>query len=411
MSVDEGEYLNEHAIIKMDGFNPDKIWATNGRLQFVLNIDKAIRNGTGFLYLTGHGTYESWATHPHNNFEIWWPIGGYLYSRIELLNNEEKLPVVIIGGCSNLEFSHGHCFGWSFIKNANGGGIASYGNSAIGWGYGGQACTQGLTGGMEMSAFKAYGEQNAKTTGELWIKALNNYLNDFGASSAHGYKTVEEWQAFTDPSMRIVKISEKPNKPEILDGPTYGEIGIEYSFTTTTTDPDGDLIKYCFDWGDGVITWTNHMASGENATVNHTWEIPGEYEIKIKARDENGLDSKWSDPLDIYIDVNSPFISIEKIRGGFGRIIAKIRNIGTLVASNVNCTISVKGGTLGLINKNSVQTIDTIELDMVEKIKTSGIIFGLGNIEINVTASEPTANTAIKTANGFVFGPFIFVRK
>lgn len=411
MNIDEGEYLNEHAIDIMEDFSPNKIWVTNGKLQFTINIDNAIRNGTGFFYLTGHGTYENWATHPHMNFEVWWPIGTYLYSRVELLKNEEKLPVVIIGGCSNCEFLDNNCFGWSFVKNPEGGGIASYGNSAVGWGYTGQACTQGLTGGMELSAFKAYGDQNAETTGELWVKALNNYLNDFGVWGAHGYKTVEEWQAFIDPSLRIVKISDKPNKPETPDGPTYGEIGIEYTYTTSTTDPDNDLIKYCFDWGDNTITWTDRLVSGENASLNHTWQIPGDYDIKVKARDENGLDSEWSDPLSLYIDVNSPFVSIEKIRSGFGRVIAKIKNIGTIEASNVNWNISVQGGTLGLINVYTEQTIDTILVGVEEKIKTSGLIFGFGEIDINVTASAPSANIATKTVNGFVFGPLVIVQQ
>jgi hypothetical protein len=73
----------------MDGFIPDKIWATNGRLQFGANIDSAIENATGFLYMTGHGTDETWATHPHNDFQTWWPIGSYFYVRIELLFNQE----------------------------------------------------------------------------------------------------------------------------------------------------------------------------------------------------------------------------------------------------------------------------------------------------------------------------------
>jgi hypothetical protein len=132
-NVPEGEYLNENAIDILEDFTPDKIWATNGKLQFTVNIDNAIDNGAGFVYMTGHGTYENWASHPHNDFETWWPIAGYYYYRIELYSNE-RLPVVIIGGCSNCKFSGENCFGWSFVKNPNGGGIASYGNSALGWG-------------------------------------------------------------------------------------------------------------------------------------------------------------------------------------------------------------------------------------------------------------------------------------
>lgn len=304
--VNEGEYLNQNAINMMDGFNPEKIWVTNGKLQFTINIDNAINEGTGFLYMTGHGTYEVWATHPHNDFETWWPIGTYTNFRVEILNNQEKLPVVIIGGCSNCNYLGDICFGWSFVKNSNGGGVASYGNSALGWGYTGYGCTQGLTGGMELSAFNAYGIQNAKTTGELWTKALNNYLTQFGAWSAYDSKTVEEWQPFNDPSMRITKVSDKPNKPEKPHGPTSGKIGKEYTYTTSTIDPDGDLIKYCFDWGDNTVTWTERSESGENASLNHKWGLSGNYEIKVKARDEYGLDSEWSNPLVISMPLNQP---------------------------------------------------------------------------------------------------------
>ncbi len=50
-------------------------------------------------------------------------------------------------------------------------------------------------------------------------------------------------------------------------------------------------------------------------------------------------------------------------------------------------------------------------VDVEERIKTSGIIFGIGNIEVNVTAMIPEANTATKTVNGFVFGPFVLWQK
>lgn len=408
-NVDEGEYLNQNAINIMDGFIPEKIWVTNGKLQFAINIDNAIENGSGFLYMSGHGTYENWATHPHNDFETWWPIGTYSYLRVESLNNEEKLPIVIIGGCSNCKFSGDHCFGWSFVKNPDGGGIASYGYSALGWFIPGYGCTSGLTGGLELSAFRAYGIQNAKTTGELWSKALTKYINDFGVWSAYGYKTVEEFQPFNDPSTRIRKVSDKPNKPDKPDGPISGETEIEYIYETSTTDPDGDLIKYCFDWGDDTVTWTEWLESGEIASLNHTWEKPGDYKIKVKARDEYGLDSEWSESLLVTIVSAAPYLDIIKIKGGFAKVSAVIKNIGSLEASDVNCSISVTGGMLGLIDVSAEETFETLAIDE-EKTVTVGKIFGLGKINVTVTASAPSANTATKTANGFVLGPFVFVR-
>jgi len=33
--------------------------------------------------------------------------------------------------------------------------------------------------------------------------------------------------------------------------------------------------------------------------VSHTWEKRGSYEIKVKAKDVNGAESQWSDPLSV----------------------------------------------------------------------------------------------------------------
>ena len=408
-NADEGEYLNQNAIDMMDGFIPDKIWVTNGRLQFGVNVDGAIENGTGFLYMTGHGTDENWATHPHNDFETWWPIGSYFYIRIDLLYNFEKVPIVIIGGCSNCEFAGENCFGWSFVKNAHGGGIAAYGNSALGWGYTGYACTQGLTGAMELSAFKAYKIQNAKTTGDLWTKALTNYLNQFGIWSAYDCKTVEEWEPFNDPSMRISKVSDKPGKPDKPNGPTFGEIGINYTYSTLSTDPDNDMLKYCFDWDDGTITWTDRIESGENAFLIHQWEKPGTYEVRGKARDAIGLDSEWSEPLSVNIVSEAAYFDILKIFGGFSKVRAVIKNIGLINATDVNCSFSVVGGLLRTINVHGSQTFENLSVGE-EKIAKVNKIFGFGKINITLTVSAPSANVATKSANGFIFGSIIFVQ-
>ena len=409
-NVCEGEHLNSNAIGIMDGFDPKKIWATNGKLQFALNIDNAIENGSGFLYMTGHGTCKSWATHPHNDFKTWWPIGIYKYSRVENLKNGEMLPVVIIGGCSNLKNSFDDCFGWSFIKNPDGGGIASYGNSALGFGYPGYGCTNGLAGGMEQSAIKAYGDQNAKTTGELWSKAINNYLNDFGVASAYGYKTVEEFTSYSDPSLRIRKVSDKPNKPEMPDGPTFGGVGIEYTYTCSATDPNGGRIKYLFDWGDGSSDWTGWYSSGEDASLSHKWEKPDDYEIRVRARDQYGLDSEWSEPLLVSIVSEAPFFDIVKIKGGIGKVSATIKNIGLLDANDVDCNISVVGGLIGFINVFAEETFETLLVDE-EKTMSAEKIFGLGKISITVSASSQSVNTTTHTVQGFVLGPLVFVFK
>lgn len=407
-NIDEGEYLNQKAIDIMDGFNPIKIWASNGKLYDAINIDNAINYGVGFIYFSGHGDPQSWGTHPHNDFENWIPSPLlYRYTRVDNLNNKEMVPIVIIGGCSNCDFSDSVCFGWSFLKNPNGGGIAVYGNSALGWIYVGSYCDQGLTGAREQYIFKAYKYQNSQTVGEVWSQSINTYINNFGLFSALDLKTMEEWQPFIDPSVRIVKISDKPNKPDIPNGPVSGAVKTEYTYTTSTTDPNDDLIKYCFSWGDGTISWTDLLESGVVVSSNHMWDTPGYYEVKVKARDKYGLDSEWSEHTTMHIQ--GAIIDIQNITGGFLNVNAVIKNIGDIEIPDINWNISVKGGIIGFINVFTQGTIDTPLVVGGEEKVTCKKIFGIGKVDITVKASSPDSNLATKTKSGFALGPFIIV--
>ncbi len=400
-NIAEGEYLSQEALNIMDGFEDDKIWATNEKVKWSENIDNAIENGSGFIHMTGHGTPDCWTTHPMGDEDTWWPIGTYLNVYVANLKNSVELPVIIIGGCSNLQFSETPCFGWTWVKNPNGGAIASYGNSALGWGYVGTMVSEGLGGAMQLCGFKAYSVENAKTTGELWVRALKMYLNDFGISNAHSCKVLEEWTLFGDPSLRIAKVTERPNTPDKPEGPTSGEIETEYTYSSQTTDPDGDLIKYCFDWGDGSITWTDWMNSGENISLSHIWENPGDYEIKVKARDEFGVDSYWSDSTMLHI--GGPILGAAKIQGGISKVTVVLENTGDGDASDIDWSISVDGGILGFIKASSNGNIDILSIGATTEISCNRILgFGIANIKIQL--DSVSTGLVSFTVKGIVIG-------
>jgi len=89
----------------------------------------------------------------------------------------------------------------------------------------------------------------------------------------------------------------KPNQPS---GPTNGKKGQEYSYTTSTTDPDGDQVYYLWDWGDGNNSgYLGPYNSGVTISTTHKWAVKGSYSIKVKAKDIYGKESSWSDPLPI----------------------------------------------------------------------------------------------------------------
>jgi len=301
-NIDEGEYTNQQVAGVMRNFNPDEIWASNEKINSPANINYAFYQGAGFADLSGHGSPSSWVTHPHNKSSIWLPYGGFKISNVNSLSNKEKLPIVVLGACSNSKFST-DCIAWAFVAAQNGGAIATLGNTGLGWGYSGRFATQGLSGYVELQSFRSYAG-GAETFGEMWSDALTNYVHRFGGSmDATDYKTVEEWEPLGDPSLQIATPSGEnhpPDRPEKPVGTSSGKRRAEYSYTASTVDPDGDKIYYMFDWGDGTNTsWLGPYDSGEEVNVSHSWSKRGTYEVKVKAKDVNGAESAWSDPLEV----------------------------------------------------------------------------------------------------------------
>ena len=90
-----------------------------------------------------------------------------------------------------------------------------------------------------------------------------------------------------------------PNAPQRPSGPTIGNVWNTYTYTTYATDPEGDKVRYCFDWGDGTTTWTLLYDSGQTVSAQHTWGYQGSYYIRVMAEDEHGAQSDWSEPLPI----------------------------------------------------------------------------------------------------------------
>lgn len=88
-------------------------------------------------------------------------------------------------------------------------------------------------------------------------------------------------------------VNKRPNPPTIT-GQTNGNAGTPYTYTFTSTDPNGDQVSYYVDWGDNTNTgWFGPFASGTPQTKSHTWSTQGTYTIKAKAKDIYGAESDW----------------------------------------------------------------------------------------------------------------------
>jgi len=118
--------------------------------------------------------------------------------------------------------------------------------------------------------------------------------------------TVTDIYGKTDDDTATVTVtSHAPNKPSKPTGPASGKAGTEYSYSSSTTDPDGDQVFYKFDWDDGTDSgWLGPFSSGATCEAKHIWNEEDSYSIKVKAKDVHGMESVWSDPLPITMPRN-----------------------------------------------------------------------------------------------------------
>jgi len=125
-------------------------------------------------------------------------------------------------------------------------------------------------------------------------------------------------------SSLTVTVSMVNNPPEIpsIDGPTHGKKGTEYPYSIVSIDPDGDMIKYIIDWGDGSIFTTLLYESGVNITVNHTWNKRGTYIVRVKAVDEHDAESDWA-TLKVSMPKSFSFILDNVRKISFGPVLHK----------------------------------------------------------------------------------------
>jgi hypothetical protein len=296
-AIDESEYLQEQIIDIMDGFIPNRVWASLGRLNDAYNINDAINEGAGFVFFNGHGNYNIWATYKHQS-NIMVPPGYYRTTHINELTNILTLPIVISDACYHLQYDfHNDCFGWSFVSNPNGGSIAFIGGSDTDLAYAG---TRIVEKGIEKMCLKLCNlyKNGISILGELWGRSLIEYQpieNDIV-----DLLTIIQNHLFGDPSLQIAGRSQSPLKPEPPQGQSEGKIEIEYEFTALTYDPDEDDLYYLFDWGDESFSnWIGPFRSGEICNASHIWNKQGDYQIRVKAKDTHGIQSEWSDPLPI----------------------------------------------------------------------------------------------------------------
>jgi hypothetical protein len=196
-----------------------------------------------------------------------------------------------------------------------------------------------------------------------------------------------------------------PETPDIPNGTNEGKPGIEYSFTSKSTDPDGHNIYYRFSWGDGTKSgWLGPYESGASVEAFHSWSEPGDYNITVQSKDIYGYLSNWSASISIHI-LQPPILDIRPITGGLFRIKSVIKNIGEIDATNVNWRISLNGG--AFIGKESSGLNDILAGEEIQI--NSKLILGFGTTSVLVTADVTEGISDKREQSGFILLFFITI--
>ncbi len=209
--VYEGEYCNQAVLAVLPGYSTTELWASNGQLSKA-NIGSGYRSMPDFIDFSGHGSPQSWATHPPENENIWLPAetslspySGWLYIDFDIfnVNNAKKFPVVFHNACSNNKYSKAkQSLSWKVLSKKDGGGIAAFGASGIGYGSYGTHEVERLFGWMEVNTYDQI--FTIKNLGETWSNSVTDYYNTFaGTLEDADYKTLLEYSMFADPTINI----------------------------------------------------------------------------------------------------------------------------------------------------------------------------------------------------------------
>ena len=252
--ISEGEYMSDLiAAGPLSGFNSTRHFESLGNLT---NIASTVNRGCGFFEMSDHGNYNGWG---YTSL-----VSPAVSSTLAYgLDNGNELPIAVLDAClthgfdnenasdpitgkdpvygqyyypPGASFAGRDCLGEYFHKAPNGGAVATYGCTRVGYGSFGSSYAAVNSGFMNYHIHKAYSDGFTRT-GEMLAKALEDYMGQVGPNGAASFKTLTEYVLLGDPSLTVggvdganVNIDSNVTEMEILPSETLN-IGLNLTNT------------------------------------------------------------------------------------------------------------------------------------------------------------------------------------
>jgi parallel beta-helix repeat protein len=156
--------------------------------------------------------------------------------------------------------------------------------------------------------YNNYAEASYKHYNYWYTDGSGNYWDNYGEEDIDGDGIGDTPYVIATRNYDVFPLMEPyvgfdpdaPDAPSIV-GPNKGKPGVNYKFTFSSEDPNGDEVYYYVTWDDGSYAdWLGPYPSGTPVSLNHSWENEDFYAIIARAKDTNGLIGSWgAEPINI----------------------------------------------------------------------------------------------------------------
>lgn len=315
-----------------------------------------------------------------------------------------------------------------YQTNAEGSGVIGWLNNAAG-------CEHATT-DIDLVTNMSYSVYDREVTGQYQILVRKDNFGTWTQSGDYyshpnaGTKTLVGTGNLTYPDviadsgniLIVVQSDEAGNQDIVCYYSTNG--GTSYAPVVVANDPADELYPQITWIKTGVAVCT--YMRGSEAYYKATEDFGATWSTEQRVSDEqittvedhamtiSGMNGNayaiWQDGrggiLDIFWDsfynVASPNVQIGTVAGGVGKVTMEVLNTGTGAATDIDWSISVKGGILGRINVTTTGTIASLAAGASQVVQTNKFIFGLGSITIQLTAGQAVASKTGKVTLFFV---------
>jgi PKD repeat protein len=291
---DDGEYDYEHinnilADLAGIGYTTHECHQSGGSPSLMSSY---INNGAGAIFYCGHGTVSGWYT------TSW----QYTSTDVNGLVNEWELPFVISVACVVGDFVGNTCYSEVWQRATNNGnptGAIANAGATINQSWNPPMCAED-----EMADVFVAG--SVRTFGGLFVNGMFQMNDEYGSA---GDDMTDTWVCFGDSSVQI-RSPLAPNGPisggNIPPSANFSYVTnlLQVTFTDLSTDSDGTIVSWDWDFGDG------NTSTAQNPV--HTFAANGTYQVTLTVTDDEGATGIKTQ--DVYVnDGTAPEIFVDNI--------------------------------------------------------------------------------------------------